>query len=276
MWLLTEFLCPNFPMPLPQFLAGSWLQRADIVLMCGRSLFSRAIRYATDSPFSHAALIFLTPDRQQGFEHTFLIEAVPRGVDLTRLDKVFVPPHGRDAKEIAFLRLEAPWFVNDVQALVRGRLLDFIEAGYDWRTVGSIALAVMRERLAGRAQNVPGALARALEGAKRRDELAPANFICSGLIQYGLLRALHDLAESSSQTVPKHELHRGLLNPRLAGANVADMLSGDGLATLLSTTPEEISHASGLTWKYLAVRGQVHAVSNREQAIRLITGPVLG
>jgi hypothetical protein len=77
----------EWPMPVDAFLkdAHLYLKRCDVVLCSGRSVFSRLIKWATKSVFSHAALVFLIPDKQQGFDNTFILESNSKGVDLTNL-----------------------------------------------------------------------------------------------------------------------------------------------------------------------------------------------
>src|ERR1043165_6361860 len=75
----------GWPMPIADFLAGDYLLRSDIVLCRGKSLFSKMIRWSTRSYFSHAALIFLVPSRDDGFANTFVLEAIPSGVTVTNL-----------------------------------------------------------------------------------------------------------------------------------------------------------------------------------------------
>ena len=179
----------RFPMTVAEFVRGGFLRRADVVLERGHRLFSHAIRYATDSPFSHAALIFLVPEIEQGFDHAFLLEAVPKGVSVSRVSQVTdADASGSYAAAIAILRFKAPWFSDDVARVVRGHMLNFIAGGYDWRTVISIATSVLGARLFGRKEEVPHAFARALIRAQAHNGRAPANFICSGFVQYGYLR----------------------------------------------------------------------------------------
>jgi hypothetical protein len=247
------------------------------VLGSGKAWLSRVIRRMTASPFSHAALVFLIPQHDKGFEHAFVIEAVRRGVDLRRLSELLEHDARRRGTAVSFLRLEAPWFDEDVQSTVRGRMLDFIEAGYSIRTILSIALAILRQRLAG-PEGVPDALAGALRKARARSRLAPASFICSGLVQYGFVRTFLELSEERRSLVRQEDVLYGLFNPRLVeqvqnGAlQVEDLLADPGIATLLSTTPDEISRSPRLAWKYVAVRGRVHAVASREEAVELIEG----
>src|SRR5215216_1767427 len=48
-----------WPMPVEDFLAGKYLERADVVLTRRVwDISSWAIRWATNSPFSHAAMVF--------------------------------------------------------------------------------------------------------------------------------------------------------------------------------------------------------------------------
>jgi hypothetical protein len=267
-------------MSLEEFLGSGLLRRSDVVLVSGKAFASRVIRWATRSPFSHAALVFLVPRTDRGFEHAFLIEAAPRGVDLKRLSDLLAHDARRRGTAVAFLRFEAPWFDEEVQSTVRGRMLDFIEAGYSYRTILSIGLAVLRQRLLGGPDDVADALAGALRRARARKRFAPASFICSGLVQYGFLRTFRDLSRplpgERRAAVPPREVLHALFNPRLAAqaregrVGVDAMLAEPGVSTLLSTTPDEISRAPQLAWKYVAARGKVHAVASREEALAII------
>ncbi|MCK5713843.1 MAG: hypothetical protein KAI25_14065, partial [Hyphomicrobiaceae bacterium] len=65
----------SWPMPVETFLEGNYLRRSDIVLTRRDwDLTSWVIRWATESPFSHAALIFTGPQFESGFTNTFVIE----------------------------------------------------------------------------------------------------------------------------------------------------------------------------------------------------------
>ena len=263
-----------FPMSVADFNKGDYLRRTDICLMRGHKPFSKAIRYATNSPFSHAAMIFLVPEPDQGFEHSFLLEAVPLGVSVSRL------AHDTDADKtgnipaaISILRLNAPWFSDDVARTVRGHTLNFIEAGYDWKTCWDIAKGVLLTRLFGKKEDVPHAFAQALNKAQSRGGIAPGNFVCSGLVQYGYLRALNELASGPTPVISEADARLGLFNPRLKDvASIDAMLGGDQMcfSTLLSTTPEEISHSPQLEWKYVILKGMVYPVSNRDEAVVLM------
>ena len=64
-----------WPMPVEDFLAGKYLERADVVLTRREwDISSWAIRWATNSPFSHAAMVFTGPQFESGYTSTFVIE----------------------------------------------------------------------------------------------------------------------------------------------------------------------------------------------------------
>ncbi|MEX1109892.1 MAG: hypothetical protein WEC00_13355 [Dongiaceae bacterium] len=261
-----------FPMDIETFLDGGHLSRADIVLVRGTSLFSRAIRFATRSPFSHAALIFLIPDRQSGFERTFLIEAVPKGISIRGIaDAIGAGPGKGPKTALAVLRLERPWFNADVQKIVRGRMLDFVRAGYDWSTILGIATSVISGMFLGQAS-----YARAMRSSLTRDyekkRLVPADFICSGLVQYGFLRTIFDLSDRDGTIIPIGGVADAIFSTRLTGVDPEKIIarSPRALAELLAITPDEISRAPTLTWKYVLVDGKAHAVANRDDAMKVL------
>jgi hypothetical protein len=124
-----------FPMTVKQFLAESHhhLKRGDIVLSRSKTIVSRLICWATDSYFSHSALVFLVPRMEDGFSNTFVLEADTRGVGLANLRDYI---SGRNPiSEIAILRLEGKVLTDSYFKQVRGIMLDHIKAGYDYQKV---------------------------------------------------------------------------------------------------------------------------------------------
>ncbi len=99
-------------------------------------------------------------------------------------------------------------------------------------------------------------------------------------MQYGFLRTFRDLARGRPgerrPAVPPADVLHGLFNPRLTGevregrVRVDDLLAEPGVSTLLSTTPDEISRAPQLAWKYVAARSRVHAVASRDEALAIL------
>jgi hypothetical protein len=245
-------------MTVEEFLAGNHVRRADIVLCRGKKgAFSRLIRWATGSYFSHAALVFLTPDRDHHFNNTFLIESVTSGVDLTDL-RHYVVDHVSDY-DVAILRYEAPWFTGDHACLVRGVMLDFIKADYDFTTVWQIAWTVAKRLVFCVQAGVTG-LQSTLERTYAQGRLAPGQFICSGFIQYGFYDAIDRMVRRG--VLPEACLSEVLFRPGL-------QVPPDH-AMLMSTTPEDLASSPLLNWRYLIVRGTVHPVTSRDEAYGLL------
>ena len=64
----------KWPKDVATFLEGHYLDRADVVLTRRTGDVTAAIiRWATDSPFSHAALVFTGPQFDSGISGTFVI-----------------------------------------------------------------------------------------------------------------------------------------------------------------------------------------------------------
>jgi hypothetical protein len=269
---------PAWPMPVAEFLAGPYLRPSDVVLTRKRqSLRSWAIRMATRGSFSHAALVFLVPRLEKGFDSSFVIEAASSGVGLTNLADYL-----NDRRTVVGIkRLDKPWFTEELQCLVRGRLLNAIKAPYCYSSVLSIVRDVWNELRYGARACVFGpykAIAKS-----RKLKLAPPNqYICSGLVQQGFLMAIADLA----------------FNDRIAPERLNDVVFRDDLAKLLpqdwaqftqkeqreiiydyasgfsdllqSVTPNDIARSPSLTWAYVVRDGEVHKVVDEAQARALL------
>lgn len=245
---------PRFPMSVADFLAGDYLRRADVVLFSGkRSLFSRLIRWGTKSPFSHSALVFLIPKRDDGFDSVFLIESVASGVDLTSLRSYAVEQAA--AYDIAVKRFERDWFTEEVQRLVRGRMLNYIKADYDFLTIWRIAWSVFQKFLFGLSVVRQG-MQKSVEGRHTAHRRAPAEFICSGFVQHGFLYAVKWLVDRGR--LGREKIQEVLFKEAIRDASAI-------ASVVLSTTPEDLARTEKLTWKYAIVRGMVHEVATREQ-----------
>lgn len=248
----------DWPITAEAFLAGNYLQRADIVLCRGkRSLFSKLIRWATKSHFSHAALVFLIPSRHEGFEKTFLVEAVPSGVDLTDLSHYLIDK--RAEYDVVIRRFERDWFSSDVQKLVRGHMLDFIKADYDFRAIWHQALAAIRRLWFGLRAGFQG-LGRTVRAAHDSGRLAPTQFVCSGFVQYGFVSAIRRLAKAGM--LPDAAVAEVLFNP--------DLTPRSDTSAILATTPEDLARSPHLAWKYVIVKGKAYAVSSAAEAAKLL------
>ena len=235
-------------MPVRHFLAKAehYLQRGDILLLKGKvSLYSWVIRWWTGSEFSHAALVFSVPRAEEGFERTFLIEASIGGVDLTELKH-----YARDLAlfyDIAIKRFERPWFTHEVQSSVRGHMLNYIKANYDYWTVFALARRLFGRRAEKKNADPKAALRKALW---RRQP--PSRFVCSGFVQYGFLSAVSRLIETKK--LPREAINDAIFK--------ADMTADASPDEILSTTPEDLALSANLSWKYAIRSGRVHRVES--------------
>lgn len=284
-------LVDKFPMSVDKFLAGDYLERADVVLTRRDYDFSSyMIRWATGSPFSHAAMIFTGPKYDTGVDHTFVIEAGTSGVDLTNLKD-----YATDKSSfIAIKRLKRDWFDQPLQSRARGVLLDRIKASYDYWAIGRLARNIWFG-----VQNTVQGRDKTIEKYRQREWSPPNEFICSGLVQFGFieavienirqgklpLTALNDVVfrdKAEERIIPKSalddlknqpdmtpdkwaQINRGLINDYLP--QIRETLG----AELEATTPHDIATSSKLEWLYLVKNGKVHKVASLQEVEKLIS-----
>lgn len=249
---MNETTSGEFPMPVRRFLANAeiYLQRGDIVLCKGRaSLYSWAIRWWTRSEFSHAAMVFSVPSHEEGFESTFLIEAGTSGVDLTDLKHYAVDLSG--FYDIAIKRCERPWMTVEVQRVIRGHMLNYIKANYDYFKVVALFRSLFSNTIFGLSAGIEG-IDKAVRRSVRWSKTPPSRFLCSGFVQYGFISAVRRLIETGR--LPEGALDEVIFKPHLAGGAVA--------TAILATTPEDLAQSDKLVWRYAIRRGRVHRVEN--------------
>jgi hypothetical protein len=243
----------GFPMTVKQFLSEAelHLKRGDIVLSRSNTLVSLLIRWATESTFSHSALVFLVPRMDDGFLNTFVLESDTRGVGLANLRSYIA---GRSpSAQIAVLRLEGEGLNEDFFKQARGLMLDHVKAGYDYEKVWfqflelvfGLKLAGSRLRLGGRKSMRDAVSA---TRTRRVANWVPPQFICSGFIQFGLVQSARRL-----------------------GIDVERVILRDGVSEtdrhgLLATSPEDIARSSKLKWLFVVRRGFVHRVASYDEA----------
>ena len=263
-------------MPVEDFLAGKYLERADIVLTRRDwDLGSWAIRWATNSPFSHAAMVFTGPQFESGYSSTFVIESGTSGVDLTNLRDYI-------ADKSAFLaikRFKQSWFDESKQSRVRGLLLDKIKASYNYWAIAKIA------------ENLWFGVERSVRGDKKtirnyreRKWDAPSEFICSGLVQIGFVEATLEYIKAGQ--LPPSALNEvvfereaatrlpekgdwGYLDPE-ASKTTAVLFRKQNFDALESVTPEDLAASDKLEWLYFIKNGLVYKVSTYGDVRKLI------
>jgi hypothetical protein len=232
------------------------LRKGDIILSRSPTFFSWVIRKATGSHFSHAAYVFLIRDPAEGYDNTFLLESVGSGVGLANLRHYIGGK--KPSAAIAILRFKDPSFTPQFFKHVGGLMLNNVKAEYDYSIVMRLALSVIfgaRLSYAKVRIGPEAAMRSAVERTRKRIlKWLPPQFICSGFIQYGLVKAA---------VVDGLDPQQVILRGDLTAGNVDD---------LLAVTPEDFATSNKLQWLYVARRGRVYAVGSREKALEIISG----
>jgi hypothetical protein len=258
----------RWPKTLDEFLAGNYLRRADVVLTRREyDPTSFLIRWATKSPFSHAALVFTTPDQEPGIGNTFVIEAGTGGVDLTNLRDYATD----EASFVAIKRLRQTWFDQEKQSRVRGLLLDNIKSEYNYWAIVRIA----RNIWFGIERSMRGK-DKAVQQFDKREWKRPNEFICSGLVQFGFVEAVAEYIlqrrlppwalnevvfsdTAAARLISKEEWEKA--DPALIDLNIPQ--ARNVLANELEAiTPDDLAQSDRLEWLYFIKNGKVHKVAS--------------
>ena len=237
---------PKFPMRVSEFLAEAdrYLNRGDIILTRGNYLSSRLIRFIIGSYFSHAALVFLVPQRQNGFNNTFILESMPSGIGLANL-KAYIGSN-KPSEDIAILRMKGRGFDYAYFKQVGALMLDQVNTSYDFGRAINLGLSLFfRLRRKWSKTGRPFSILK---------HWVPAQFICSGFIQYGLVEAMR----------------RQGMNP--SSAILKEGLSSEDRSGLLAISPQDIGESTKPKWLYAVRRGWVYEVNNYDEARKTISG----
>jgi hypothetical protein len=267
-----------WPKKVDDFLAGEYLQKADVMLeqRLSGDIPAWVIRWATNSEFSHAALVYTAPPYDSGVSNTFVIEAGTKGVDLTKLTDYV---HDSRVNFIAIKRLKPqPWFDTNRQSRVRGLLLDKIKAHYDYWTILQIARQVwfgVQEKVRTRQKII--------EAYREKDWTPPNEFICSGLVQIGFVEmmveaikneqispeALRDVVftKSAEKYLPIRGMWASLGDQQKETAAIFRQLLND---ELFSVTPEDLAQTEKLDWEYLIKGDKVYKIASYDELLRLV------
>lgn len=264
----------NWPMPVEQFVLGRHLSWGDVALSRNEyNPLSWLIRHATDANFAHAAMVFLEPNWQVGWQSTYLIESVFAGVEVTDIKDYFKHPR----LSVAVRRLNHPWFSDRMRRRVRGRMLDDIKAEYAFSTLfglGRQLLFGFESAARGHKQAVKRRLQRGIN--------SPKEFICSGFIQRGYAQGIQEFIVKGDlePTALKHVI----FDPDLAAMLPDDWgeftraeaveIIGDYLDAfqdeLWATTPRDIEINQSFDWVYVITGGYAYQVSSYQDVCRLL------
>ncbi|MBX9684192.1 MAG: hypothetical protein K2X41_10420 [Hyphomicrobium sp.] len=266
-----------WPKPVGEFLAGEYLNKADVILTRrSGDIGSSVIRWATNSIFSHAALVYTAPPFDPGLSGTFVIEAGTSGVDLT---KIIDYASGDHADFVAIRRLKPnAWFNAARQARVRGVLLDKIKAKYDFWTIWKIARNIWFG-----VQTKIGSKQKTVERYRANDWEPPNEYICTGLVQIGFVEMLveaikrGEVSPEALRDVVFNKTAEGYLpepgnwkylgdDAKQTAINFRDILRDE----LYAVTPEDLAQTDKLDWLYLIRNGAVYKVSAYADVLKIV------
>ncbi len=194
-----------------------YLRVSDVVLRVNKDpkeVFARLIRVVTNSKWSHSALVYLLSEPRKGYNNTFLVEAMTKGIHITSWRNEVTP---YEHFTVGIKRPRVDWYVEtpyeisqhdprdpeDTHGIgylrhVRGIAVDQINGLFDHKAVYELT-ALYAERAAKQhLGEVPLVAERAAAVAnifKKWDESEASTtnmlrFICSGLVQYSFFAAL--------------------------------------------------------------------------------------
>src|SRR5579859_111945 len=270
---------------------GPRLRVSDVVVRVNLDpgqVFSGFIRMATNSQWSHSSLLYLINDPPQGFDNTFLVEAMTTGVRVASWRDEVIPP---EQFTVGIRRLNVDWYAEtardtakrdaddpeDVKGIgylrhIRGLALDQINQLYNHNTVDELT-ALYIERVTKR-YNIPviSKLAGDVANYFKQQDESVLRFICSGLVQYSFFAALRVRIINDLATPAYHDsalsnlsnLHRVIYHPDPEGiianyvqqvqagkVDIAANVPDDVLDLLKTTTPADINNTSNLEWRYV-------------------------
>jgi hypothetical protein len=260
----------QWPMPVEDFRNGDFLHCGDVVLTSKMgSFFSFLSRKIDSSDFAHTALVFATKRSEIGLDDSYVIETTFGGVELGAFGEFVAPckvypDTGRPAEYIVGIkRLEQPWATPQVRAMVSGRMLRFLDVeDYDYSMLAALASRHthfwfrLRSLLFGRAPSLGEYL--------RRGGFAPAEFICSGFVQFAYLDMVREAVERGH--VPAEMAEEAWRSVTFAPWVEENTTMED----LMGVRPLELAQTDRLSWKYLVYGGMVHRVDSTEQVDVLI------
>ncbi len=260
----------EWPMPLEDFRKGNFLHSGDVVLTSKMgSFFSLLNRLIDSSDFAHTALVFATPRSEIGLDDSYVIETTFGGVELGAFGEFVAPCEvypdtGRPPEYIVGIkRLEQPWATPQVRAMVSGRMLRFLDMdNYDFSMLAALASRNthfwfrLRSLLLGRAPSLGEYL--------RRGGYAPAEFICSGFVQFAFVDMVREALERGH--IPTHLAEQAWRDVVFAPWVDHDTTMED----LMGVRPLELARTDRLAWKYLVYGGQVHRVDSIDDVDALL------
>lgn len=261
----------SWPMPIAEFRRGHYLHTGDVVLTSKLgSLFSFFNRVLDSSDFAHAALVFATPRSGIGLDESYLIETTFGGVELgafgeiVQPTKVYADTRRPPEYIVGVKRLERPWAAPHLRAMVSGRMLRFLDVDdYDYSMLAALAARHtqfwfrLRSLVFGRAPSLA-------EYVRRRRSYSPAEFICSGFVQFAFVDMVREAVE-------RGQIPRDIAEEVWRDVIFADWIGHDTtMEDLMGVRPIELANSDRLAWKYLIYGGEVHKVERTDEVDALL------
>ncbi len=275
-----------WPMPIEDFVRGNYLQHADILLTRrDYDPVSFSIRSWTGSHFSHAAMVFAIAGIDPGVHSVLLIESTVGGVDITKLESYLKDK----STVVAIKRVNRPWFNQTARAQVRGEMLEKIDAGYGY----GIILDHLRTGAFAALSALYGSKNEAINKVYGNEVSFSNNFICSGFIQYGYLKAITKMIENGQmplQAVPdvlfdssavlKDKYLKFIpldyieqLPPEERPEVVAAILPAVTKtleSQIFDLTPMDLAESKNSDWLYLIKDGLVHEITSKTDIEKML------
>lgn len=254
----------QWPMSIRAFKDAGYLEPGDIVLMTRLgSLFSTVARVFDKSRFAHCAMVFQTPHYGDGIDKTFLIETSMKGVDLEALSEIVTPrarnrPLGTPPEfVVAIKRLETDWASLTLRRMAASRMLHFIDADdYNFRLLLSLASRRTRKLYLDLRRVFRGQAPSVGEFLRAGHKYLPAEFICSGFVQYAYVDMVRTAIERN--LIDKSYAERALREVLFRH----DMDDNSPMEELMTCTPADLANSERLSWRYLIHRGEVFRVNS--------------
>ncbi len=260
----------EWPMPVEAFRKGDFLHCGDVVLTSKLgSFFSFLSRKIDSSDFAHTALVFATKHSDIGIDDSYVIETTFGGVELGAFGEFVAPskvyPDTRRPPEyiVGIKRLERPWATPQVRAMVSGRMLRFLDIDdYDFSMLAALAARhtqfwmKLRSFIFGRAPSVGEYL--------RHGSYMPAEFICSGFVQFAFIDMVREALERGHiPAEAAQEAWRSVVFAPWIGEQTT-------MEDLMGVRPVELAQTDQLAWKYLVFGGMVHRLDSTDHVDTLL------
>jgi hypothetical protein len=259
-----------WPKTVKEFQDAGYLEPGDVILMTRLgSFFAWLIHFFDRSNFAHSALMYQTPQDDAGIDHHFIIETSMGGVEIETLDQIVSPAWVfEDTKlppdfVVGIKRLDTDWATPSLRRIAAARMLHFINnEGYDFSMLAALASKRTWSAYTRLIRRFRRPLPTVSQYLKKGTRFSPAEFICSGFVQYAYLDMV------------KIAIERGLLERTMAETAWRDVMFADrvdaaaSMLDVLSIKPRELAETPKLKWKYLVHNGMVHKAESNEDVNR--------